>query len=333
MTVPVVAYQPSPGKLAAQQIFQTSEGRLGFGVTNPQAPIHATTPNTVSIVAIFSDGVGETSWTVNGLPALVVIERVSLAANSYQLGFIDENVGRVGIRQTADNEIVVAFANTSDVLIGEVGLLPYGGVSFGNDLGIYRSGNTINIGDVTDPTNPQNNPTPYLSADRTSGWISIGNVLSITSVVEDVSLVGAGLGSAINIDIVPRGVVYYTANATAVWDVNFRGNSTTTVHQVLSVGDSVTVALLGTQGGTSYYANTHSIDGTPVVVLWTGGTAPIAGVPGGVDVYTYTIIKMSETPDYVVLASRQTFAEPPGPSESSSPSSSESSSPSPSPSA
>ena len=70
---------------------------------------------------------------------------------------------------------------------------------------------------------------------------------------------------------------------------------------MLSVGDSITVAFLVTQGSTAYYQTAFNIDGSAVTPKYTGGTAPSAGNASSVDVYTFTIIKTAATPTYTVF--------------------------------
>lgn len=103
-------------------------------------------------------------------------------------------------------------------------------------------------------------------------------------------------------DVKTQGVLYYTTNASANFTLNFRGNSSTTLASLLSVGDAITVVFLNTNGTTAYYPNAFQIDGTSVTPSWSGGTAPAAGNASAVDAYTFTIIKTAATPTYKILA-------------------------------
>ena len=110
----------------------------------------------------------------------------------------------------------------------------------------------------------------------------------------------------INYDVTTQSVLYYTSNASANWTVNFRGSSGTSLNTLMSIGQSITVAFLVTQGATAYYNNGWQIDGTAVTPKWQGGTAPTAGNASGIDVYTYTITKTASA-TYTVLASLTQF--------------------------
>jgi hypothetical protein len=75
----------------------------------------------------------------------------------------------------------------------------------------------------------------------------------------------------------------------------------------LNVGESLTVALLTTQGGTAYYQTALQVDGIARTVLWQGGTAPTTGNASSVDVYTFSIIKTGNG-IFTVLGSQTKFA-------------------------
>jgi len=105
-------------------------------------------------------------------------------------------------------------------------------------------------------------------------------------------------------------IIYFGGNATTSWTVNFAFSSGTTMNSALSIGQSVTMAMLVTQGsgGASYYNTAVQVDGTTsgVTTKWQGGTAPSAGNASGIDVYTYTVIKTASA-TYTVLASLTQF--------------------------
>jgi hypothetical protein len=97
-------------------------------------------------------------------------------------------------------------------------------------------------------------------------------------------------------------VRFHTANQTANRTVNF-----TSVNSTLDIGQSVTCAVLLTQGSTAYYLNAYYVDSISVTPKWQGGTAPTAGNANGIDVYSFTIIKTADA-TFTVLASQTQFA-------------------------
>jgi hypothetical protein len=63
----------------------------------------------------------------------------------------------------------------------------------------------------------------------------------------------------------------------------------------MKVGETLTVAVMTTQGGTAFYNSSVLIDNT-VINAFEYGDLPITeGNPNGIDMYTYVIIKKSNS--------------------------------------
>jgi hypothetical protein len=125
---------------------------------------------------------------------------------------------------------------------------------------------------------------------------------------EKTTVAVSGATGTVNFDVLTQGVLYYTANASADFTLNFRGSSGTTLNSLMNVGDSWSVVFLSTNGGTAYYPTVFQIDGSAVTPIWSGGTAPTSGNASSLDAYTFTIIKTAATPTYTVLAGQARFA-------------------------
>lgn len=134
-----------------------------------------------------------------------------------------------------------------------------------------------------------------------------------TSPFETNAVSATAATGTINVDLSTAAIHYYTANAAADWVFNFRGNGSTTLNSLLSVGQSATVAFLVTNGSTAYKPSLAQppvqIDGTSsgVTVRWSGGSAPGTGNANSIDVYTFTIIKTASA-TYTVLGAQSRFA-------------------------
>ena len=76
----------------------------------------------------------------------------------------------------------------------------------------------------------------------------------------------------------------------------------------LSVGESITFVWMNTSGTTAYYPSAIQVDGSSITPKWQGGTAPTGGNTSSVDLYTFTILKTTASPAYVVLGSQTKFA-------------------------
>jgi len=129
----------------------------------------------------------------------------------------------------------------------------------------------------------------------------------LNNISETVTVVGSGTSGTINYYITSQSVLYYSSNSTANFTLNFAASSGTSLNSALSVGQSVTVAFLNTNGSTAYYNNAITIDGASVTPKWQGGSAPTLGNASSIDIYTYTIIKTASA-TYTVLASQSQFA-------------------------
>jgi len=139
-----------------------------------------------------------------------------------------------------------------------------------------------------------------------SGEIAVTSTASINEVIEKCTIDTSTTGT-LNFDALTQAVVYLDTDQTADRTVNFRGDVSTTLDSVIATGESMTFAILATQGSTAYYLNTIQIDGTGVTPKWQGGTAPTAGNASGIDSYSFTIIKTGSA-TFTVLASQTQFA-------------------------
>ena len=111
----------------------------------------------------------------------------------------------------------------------------------------------------------------------------------------------------INFDVNQQSVLYYTTNASANWTINFRGDQFTKLDSEMSIGQSITVAHLVTQGSTAYYNSAVQVDGSSVTPKYQGGTAWSAGNASSIDSYVYTIVKTGSA-TFTVFASQTRFA-------------------------
>lgn len=145
------------------------------------------------------------------------------------------------------------------------------------------------------------------TATQTFNGSSSTTAMKVANVTETVNIVTAAAPSATQTFYVADGAVQlYTVAAANTWTVNFGFSSGTTMNTEMAVGDSITVCMLTTQGATPYYVTAVQIDGTPVSVNWSGGTAPTAGQASGIDAYNFSIIKTASA-TYTVLGSLTQF--------------------------
>jgi hypothetical protein len=131
--------------------------------------------------------------------------------------------------------------------------------------------------------------------------VTVDGTLDIEEVYELVTTQTSTTGT-ITFDTTAQGVEFYTVDQTANRTINFSN-----VNANLAIGQSVTGAILLTQGATAYYLNAYQIDTVGVTPKWQGGSAPTAGNASGIDSYSFTIIKTADA-TFTVLASQTQFA-------------------------
>lgn len=198
-----------------------------------------------------------------------------------------------------------AVDNATTQLSGGALIVKDGGIT---PAKMSTGGPSWTSGGALTATSIQNSPIGSTTA--SSGaftTLSASGTTSIYETVEKAAISGASLTGAVAINWLDGAVVYVTANASGNWTLNIRGDGSTTLNSVLSTGDSITLALLTTQGATAYYQSAMQIDGNSVTPKWAGGTAPTAGNASSIDVYTFTIIKTASA-TFTVLASQTKFA-------------------------
>ncbi len=145
-----------------------------------------------------------------------------------------------------------------------------------------------------------------LSGSLDAGGLTLSGSLNIEEVLEKVTPQTSTTGN-IDFDFLTQAIENYTVDQTANRTVNFRGDSSTTLNDVMSVDQSMTCTLAMAQGSTAYYLNAYQVDGTAVTPKWSGGSAPTEGNASGIDVYTFTIIKTADA-TFTVLASQTQYA-------------------------
>jgi hypothetical protein len=133
------------------------------------------------------------------------------------------------------------------------------------------------------------------------------NEITVNYIKETTTVSATAATGTVAYDVATQSVLYYTTNASANWTVNLRGSASATLNSLMSVGQTVTVAFLVTQGATAYYNSAVQVDGSSVTPKWQGNAAPNSGSPNSIDSYTYAIIKTANA-TFTVLASQVKYA-------------------------
>lgn len=201
-----------------------------------------------------------------------------------------------GTPSTTNNIIIPNVAKTyivTNSTAQSVGVKTSGGLAFicpvGTQTTLYCNGSNVVSGAVTYTTyNTLINP-------------------AITGIRETTTISATAATGTINFNTLDQAVLYYTSNASGNWTPNFRGNSTTTLNSLMSVGQSFTATFMVTQGTTAYYSTGIQVDGVSVTPKWQGGFTPSYGNASSIDVYTYALIKTGSG-TFTALASQTKFS-------------------------
>lgn len=191
------------------------------------------------------------------------------------------------IDDTNGNEEII-FTTTASA----VNELTVANAATGNNPNVTASGSDANVGI---------NLTP-----KGTGAVTFNGTGKIQAIKEKVTVTAVATTGATNYDFLTQAVLFHTTTATGNFTINLRGSSSTTLNNMLTVGESVTGAFLNTN--TTFFVSTITIDGssTNVTLEYQGGSAPTAG-NAGIDVYSFTAIKTSTTPAYTILAAQTQF--------------------------
>ena len=185
------------------------------------------------------------------------------------------------------NEEIIVTATAS-----AVNELTVANAATGNNPNITASGSDADVGI---------NFTP-----KGIGAVTFNGTGKIQAIKEKVTVTAVATTGTTNYDFLTQAVLYHTTVATGQFTINLRGSSSTTLNNMLSVGESVTGAFLNTN--TTFYVSTITIDGssTNVTLEYQGCSAPTSG-NAGIDAYTFTAIKTATTPAYTILAAQTQF--------------------------
>lgn len=145
-----------------------------------------------------------------------------------------------------------------------------------------------------------------------TAWVPVGQDTVLTNVLitaprETTNIQADATSGTENLNVLSGSHMYHTSNAAGNFTLNVRGNVSTTLNSLLSVGETSTVVFSVTQGTTAFLLTALTIDGNAQTVRWQGGTAPSAGNASSIDVYSFAITKTANA-TFMVLGSQIRFA-------------------------
>jgi len=151
--------------------------------------------------------------------------------------------------------------------------------------------------------------TDQLSYYTGSAWVNApGARPTLVAPQELINVSASTATGTVSINSATDSVTYYTANASANFTINLRGNASLTMNNALQIGESVTSVFMNTNGTTAYYPTVIQVDGgtAGVSTKYQGGAAPTSGNASSIDAYSFTVIKTAGSA-FTVLASQTQF--------------------------
>ena len=149
--------------------------------------------------------------------------------------------------------------------------------------------------------------TDQLSYYDGSNWITAPGARPLLIAPEErVNVTASTATGTVTINSATDSVTYFTANASANFTVNLRGNGSLTMNDALATGEAITSVFLNTNGTAAFYPTQVQVDGGSVTPKWQGGVAPTSGNASAIDSYSFTVIKTAGSA-FTVLASQTQF--------------------------
>ena len=297
----------SNGKNAVIELTGTITGNVDVtiptSVTNKVYIVKNSTSGAFTVTVKVSGQTGVTFSATDKGAKLVYVNGTDVA---------DSNIGKVS-NDISPSLSGILDTNGNDIVIDDAGAIeddsnnPYirfqktaSAVNF-LDVTNQATGSAPDVAAVGTDTNIDFNLTP-----KGIGRVTLNGNGKIQGLAEKVEVNGT-FTSNVNIDTNTQAVRLDTADASANFTVNLRGDGSNSLDASMDTGESITVAYISSQGGTAYYNTTVQVDGTTVTPVWQGGSAPTSGNTDSNDVYTFTAIKTASS-TFTVLAAQTQFA-------------------------
>jgi len=253
--------------------------------------------------------IGSSGRTAGEVNAQLQVEGTSFNTSSLNLisnaGASAGNVAHINLgksRGTSDGSSTVVASGDN------LGNIQFAGAD-GTDLNSIAASISASV-DGTPGTN--NMPGRLIFSTTSDGSAAPTERLRITSggtalfkggLAEKYENAGTTLGAQTDNPLSDGNVILFTGNeSSATLTINFTG-----VHSTLSDGETVSFTAIISPNGTGLIT-VAQVDGQPITIKWSGGSAPTAGASGQ-DIYTFQILKTGTgTSDYTVFGAAANYA-------------------------
>ena len=121
-----------------------------------------------------------------------------------------------------------------------------------------------------------------------------GGLVTQKMLNEEVNVTAGKLSDNLNIYLEDGCIHHFTTAESTTSTPAIKYNASTNLKDRMSVGQSVVVTII-TTANASAWSEHITIDGDAVTENWIGGSAPSAGGSSGVDIHSFTIIKVASS--------------------------------------
>ena len=140
--------------------------------------------------------------------------------------------------------------------------------------------------------------------------VTSSKIAPLKHLQEDMLITAAGaqtLNGNVTVNILENSIRYFTSATTSNICINIRGDDSTTLNSVMNVGNTITSAVLITNGGTPQYVQNTQVDNVLVVPKVSGGEQLSEGNADSIDIYTITVVKTADA-TFTMFLSQTQFA-------------------------
>jgi hypothetical protein len=216
----------------------------------------------------------------------------AVSGNNIGIGAISGN--QIGASAVSGNQIGASAISGNNIGINSIN-------ASNSIVALSITGNLIGTGAIS-----ANN---FAGGGVGSDSLAQNLTLSTVRIAETINVVTSPVSGNYQIYVADTGVYYFTANATGSVTFDLIGRQGTSLNQLISIGQTASVAIMLKQGSTRQRANVQ-VDGVLQTCYWLGNTQPSQASSLGqtLDVYNFTVIK-TENNGYTVLASNSAYAQ------------------------
>jgi len=226
--------------------------------------------------------------------------------------------GNVTIAKMADGTFPVNSANILDsaIISSKIsdGNIIASKIADGNVITSKIADGNVTIAKMADGTFPVNAANLATNSVET---VKIANdavtslkLAPLKNLFEDILITADGpqsLNSNVTINVLEHSVRYFTSDASSNICINLRGDDSTTLNSIMNIGNTITAALLITNGSTAQYVQNTQVDNVLVVPKVQGGSALSEGNANSTDIYTITVAKTADA-TFTMFLSQSQFA-------------------------